>query len=155
MVSHLYLGVFRYRSKILPYSRPCRHVNLTNLPCHTWFFSQVSAQKPLFSVFSSPETILRCCSSITILRISVFHGRKFLIFKLLYLLSPNLVQIFSSPDCLVPLSGMYILVKTASIPKLQFNLNASAQKWQLNLNSSVPKLRKSNTATCNHPSPNL
>ena len=90
--------------------------------------------------------------SITFLRIPVFHGREFLIFMLLYLLSPNPALVFSFPGSLVPLPGMYILTKPASVPKHRLDLNPSVPERHP---SRRIVIYKQIIPTCNPPSPNL
>lgn len=92
LATHDFSVKFRHRSLYSRYSRPRKSPKPSKNSSELLFFHHI-------------------------LKNPVFHGRKFLIFKLLYLLFPKPAQIFSSQGCLVPLPGMYILTKTASVPK--------------------------------------
>ena len=115
LATHDFSVKFRHRSLYSQYSRPRKSPKPSKNSSELLFFHHI-------------------------LKNPVFHGRKFLICKLLYLLFPKPAQIFFSQGCRVPLQGMYILTKPASVPKRQFDLN-----------SCVPKLRKSSKSTCNPP----
>lgn len=92
LATHVFSVKFRHRSLYSQYSRPRKSPKPSKNSSELLFFHHI-------------------------LKNPVFHGRKFLICKLLYLLFPKPAQIFSSQGCLVPLPGMYILTKTASVPK--------------------------------------
>ena len=160
-VSLLYLAVFRFlRWLVISISaffgteaKYClilvpAGMSISQIFLATHDFSVKFRHRSLYSQYSRPRKSPKPSKNSSellffhhILKNPVFHGRKFLICKLLYLLSPKPAQIFFSQGCRVPLQGMYILTKPASVPKRQFDLN-----------SCVPKLRKSSKSTCNPPS---